>query len=151
MSAQRTEFSLHWSYSHQSKGLITCSLSFCYFCFLTSGPFSPKWFPWWSLNSIGSELSCSLGKKQNLLDVNYLELHEDNLSQVGKKPKEAEGLAGRGLGLFEVILERLESIFSYRKYCRHCGAGRTDGMRSSVWLPQGFYEIQRRNNLDSDG
>lgn len=30
---------------------------------------------------------------------------------MGKKPKEAEGLAGRGLGLFGVILERLESNF----------------------------------------
>lgn len=30
---------------------------------------------------------------------------------MGKKPKEAEGLVGRGLGLFEVILEKLESNF----------------------------------------
>ena len=66
---------------------------------------------------------------------------------MGKKPKEAEGLEGRGLGLLEVILERLESTFSYSKYCRHCGAGRTGGMRRSVWLPQGFYEIQRKEEI----
>lgn len=64
---------------------------------------------------------------------------------MGKKPKEAEGLVGRGLGLFEVVLERLESnIFPTGNTVELVGAG---GMRSSVWLPQGFYEIQRKEEI----
>lgn len=45
-----------------------------------------------------------------MLDAKHLELEGNNLSQVGEKQREAQSLEERGLGLAEVVMERLGSI-----------------------------------------
>lgn len=87
------------------KALVTCSLLF----FFLTWTFLQSDFPYNHLKSTQLALKW-VAILERMLDAKHLELEGNNLSQVGEKQREAQSLEERGLGLAEVVMERLGSI-----------------------------------------